>query len=97
MGCWANEGYLFDASRRAVLWSERFAEASYAGPLHAVVADWNLDDANIEACLAGDLAVEDRALCKVLLMMTPAERWATALQADDPDFDAAAWREKLRE
>lgn len=69
-----------------------FAEAS-CGALHTVVDDWNLDDGNIKLCRdSADATKEDRKICEALLSMSLGERYATAIMADDPDFDPEVWR-----
>lgn len=92
MGCWEEDGMQFEKTDRAVKLAPSFAEAS-CGALHTVVDDWNLDDGNIKLCRdSADATKEDRKICEALLSMSLGERYATAIMADDPDFDPEVWR-----
>lgn len=92
MGCWKNDGSPWEKTSRAVEWSTVFAGADRFGKLHAVIEDWNLDDGSLIAASYSGLSDDEVRLLNALLEMSMSERYATAILADDPDFDPALWR-----
>jgi hypothetical protein len=91
LSCWDLEGRPFERTERAAVNAEAFAAADEFGPLHIIVSDWNLDDEDIQFCLKrSDLSASDRGLCEALLSMTEGERWATAILAENPNFDPSS-------
>lgn len=86
LGCWESEGRPFAITDAVREWAPKFEAANPFGALHIVVDDWNLDDGNLEVCRA-DADPSEIELIDALQRMTWEERWATAILAEDPDFN----------
>jgi len=90
LGCWEEEDRPFKVTDAVRTWAPKFREADEFGPLHIVVSDWNLEDHNLEFCRNYEGATpDDKALMEAMQAMSWEERWATAILAENPDFDPA--------
>jgi len=87
LGCWEDSGRPWLLTETVTRWAPVFSNADPFGPLHIVVEDWNLDDENIKYCRDKTHDLLEKALCSELLDMSEGERWATAILAEDPNFD----------
>lgn len=88
INCWHEEGRPYEFSDLARQWAPKFADANKFGALHVVVEDWNLDDNSLDFCRSYEGVTADEVeLIDALKSMSEPERWATALNADYPDFD----------
>ena len=87
LNCWDEEGRPYKVTDAVRQWAPRFAQTDEFGPLHIVVSDWNLEDDNINFCRKQKPSDAEMALLNALAAMTLEERWATAILAQEPDFD----------
>jgi hypothetical protein len=93
LGCWEEEGRPYKVTDAVRKLAPKFQAADGWGPLHVVVEDWNLDDNNLECCRSCITSVDletykdEIALIEAMQAMTWEERWATAILAEDPEFN----------
>ena len=85
--CWEDEGRPYELTDAVRAWTKTFADTNKFGAMHIVVEDWNLDDESIGYCRYDNRVTESElSLCNAMLAMREGERWALAINADEPDF-----------
>lgn len=92
LGCWEEEGRPFKITEAVKTWAPVFGETNHYGAMHIVVDDWNLEDYNLESCRTYDgVTPREIELIDAMQAMTWEERWATAILADEPEFDPTTY------
>ncbi len=92
LGCWEQEDKPFKVTEAVKKWAPVFAETNPYGAMHIVVDDWNLEDGNLEFCRNYEgVTPREIDLIDAMQAMTWEERWATAILAEDPEFDPAQY------